>query len=108
MCIRDSVYSVDNFEIVNTPSGISAGGVGIGTTYCARVFATITSDFSWGGTGIQSSNFYGTYSWGRIDLSSRSGLNSYTAYTEGGVVGITTSTIVERSAPLKSKSYKQI
>ena len=104
----DNVYSVANFEIVNTPSGISAGGVGIGTTYCARVFATITSDFSWGGTGIQSSNFYGTYSWGRIDLSSRSGLNSYTAYTEGGVVGITTSTIVERSAPLKSKRYKQI
>ena len=104
----DNVYSVANFEIVNTPSGISAGGVGIGTTYCARVFATITSDFSWGGSGIQSSNFYGTYSWGRIDLSSRSGLNSYTAYTDGGVVGITTSTIVERSAPLKSKRYKQI
>jgi hypothetical protein len=104
----DNVYSVANFEIVNTPSGISAGGVGIGTTYCARVFATITSDFSWGGSGIQSSNFYGTYSWGRIDLSSRSGLNSYTAYTEGGVVGITTSTIVERSAPLKFKNYKQI
>ena len=104
----DNVYSVANFEIVNTTSGINTAGVGIGTTYCARVFATITSDFSWGGTGIETSNSYGTYSWGRIDLSSRSGLNSYTAYTEGGVVGITTSTIVERSAPLKSKSYKQI
>ena len=104
----DNVYSVANFEIVNTTSGINSEGVGIGTTYCARVFATITSDFSWGGTGIETSNSYGTYSWGRIDLSSRSGLNSYTAYTEGGVVGITTSTIVERSAPLKSKRYKQI
>ena len=104
----DNVYSVANFEIVNTPSGTNSAGVGIGTTYCARVFATITSDFSWGGTGIQSSNFYGTYSWGRIDLSSRAGLNSYTAYTEGGVTGITTSTIVERNAPLKYKNYKQI
>ena len=104
----DNVYSVANFEIVNTPSGTNSAGVGIGTTYCARVFATITSDFSWGGTGIQSSNFYGTYSWGRIDLSSRAGLNSYTAYTEGGVTGITTSTIIERNAPLKYKSYKQI
>jgi len=104
----DNVYSVASFEIVNTTSGINSEGVGIGTTHCARVFATITSDFSWGGTGIETSNSYGTYSWGRIDLSSRSGLNSYTAFTEGGVVGITTSTIIERSAPLKFKNYKRI
>ena len=43
----DNVYSVANFEIVNTTSGINSEGVGIGTTYCTRVFATITSDFSW-------------------------------------------------------------
>ena len=104
----DNVYSVNTYEIVNRPSSVNSSGVGIGTTYCARVFATISSDFSWGGTGIETSNYYGTYSWGRIDLSSRAGLNSYTAYTEGGVTGITTSTIVERNAPLKYKSYKQI
>ena len=72
------------------------------------MFATITSDFSWGGTGIETSNYYGTYSWGRIDLTSRAGLNSYTAYTEGGIGGITTSTIIERNAPLKFKEYKDI
>ena len=104
----DNVYSVNTYEIVNRPSSVNSSGVGIGTTYCARVFATISSDFSWGGTGIETSNYYGTYSWGRIDLSSRAGLNSYTAYTEGGVTGITTSTIVERNAPLKYKRYKQI
>ena len=104
----DNVYSVNTYEIVNRPSSVNSSGVGIGTTYCTRVFATITTDFSWGGTGIETSNYYGSYSWGRIDLSSRAGLNSYTAYTEGGVTGITTSTIVERNAPLKYKSYKQI
>ena len=104
----DNVYSVNTYEIVNRPSSVNSSGVGIGTTYCARVFATITSDFSWGGTGIETSNYYGTYSWGRIDLTSRAGLNSYTAYTEGGIGGITTSTIVERNAPLKFKEYKDI
>jgi hypothetical protein len=89
----DNVYSVNTYEIVNRPSSVNSSGVGIGTTYCARVFATITSDFSWGGTGI---------------VTSRAGLNSYTAYTEGGIGGITTSTIVERNAPLKFKEYKDI
>ena len=104
----DNVYSVNTYEIVNRPSSVNSSGVGIGTTYCARVFATITSDFSWGGAGIETSNSYGTYSWGRIDLTSRAGLNSYTAYTEGGIGGISTSTIVERNAPLKFKEYKDI
>ena len=42
---------------------------------------------------------------GKITLTSRAGLNSYTAYTENGILGITTSTRVERSAPLKFKNY---
>ena len=89
---------------------MNSEGVGIGTTYCTRVFATITSDFSWGGTGIETSNYYGTYSWGRIDLSSRAGLNSYTAYTLGGigtndVTGIQTSMKVQRTASLKYNNY---
>mgnify|MGYP001264424315 CR=1 FL=1 len=104
----DNVYSVSTYEIVNRPSAVNSSGVGIGTTYCTRVFTTISSDFSWGGSGIETSNYYGTFSWGRIDLTSRAGLNSYTAYTEGGVTGITTSTIVERFAPLRYKSYDQI
>ena len=103
----DNVYSVNTYEIVNVPSGVDSSGVGIGTTYCARIFAIIDSDFSWGGSGIETSNYYGTFSWGRIDLISRAGLNSYTAYTEGGVGGITTSTIIERDASLKYKGYDE-
>tara|TARA_R100001594_G_scaffold439_2_gene1654 strand:+ start:3602 stop:17350 length:13749 start_codon:yes stop_codon:yes gene_type:complete len=103
----DNVYSVNTYEIVNVPSGVDSSGVGIGTTYCARIFAIIDSDFSWGGSGIETSNYYGTFSWGRIDLTSRAGLNSYTAYTEGGVGGITTSTIIERNASLKYKGYDE-
>ena len=48
---------------------------------------------------------FGEYSWGRADLDARTGLNSYTAYTNNGVIGITTSMRVERSVPLKFKNY---
>ena len=49
----------------------------------------------------------GTYSWGRIDLTSRAGLNSYTAYTQSGITGITTSLMVERFNPLRYKGYQE-
>ena len=112
----DNVYTVNSSEIVFRASGVNSEGVGIGTTHVNRVFAKITSDFKFSGVGIETSNSFGTYSWGRIDLASRAGLNSFTAFTEGGIgiggsttnTGIHTSTIVERFAPLKFKNYKQI
>ena len=52
----------------------------------------------------------GAFSWGRVDVKSRAGLNSYTAYTLGGigtndVTGIQTSMKVQRTASLKYKNY---
>jgi len=38
-------------------------------------------------------------------MASRAGVNSYTAYTSNGILGITTSMRVERSQQLKSKNY---
>jgi hypothetical protein len=51
----------------------------------------------------------GEFSWGKIALPSRSGINSYTSYTLGGIgtetSGISTSMIVQRSVALKYKNY---
>ena len=106
----DNVYEVNSSEIVYAPTGLDSSGVGIGTTYLNRVFVRIDGDFKpYTTVGITTSNFYGSFSWGRIDLTSRSGLVSYTAYTGAGIgtngTGISTSMIVQRTNKLKSKNY---
>ena len=106
----DNVYEVNGSEIVYAPTGLDSSGVGIGTTYLNRVFVKIDGDFKpYTTVGITTSNFYGSFSWGRIDLTSRSGLVSYTAYTGAGIgtngTGISTSMIVQRTNKLKSKNY---
>ena len=69
----------------------------------------IDGSYTYSTVGIDTSNFFGSFSWGRIDLTSRSGLNTYTAYTQAGIgtngTGISTSMIVQRTNKLKSKNY---
>ena len=97
----DNVYAVSSNEAIQT----SISGI---TTYVNRVFVN-TSTLMVYGSGITTSDYMGEFSWGRIDLTSRSGINSYTSYTLGGIgtvtSGISTSMIVERFVPLKSKNY---
>ena len=104
----DNVYEVNNSEIVYAPTGLDASGVGIGSTYLNRVFVKIDGSYTYSTVGIDTSNFFGSYSCGRIDLTSRSGLNTYTAYTQAGIgtngTGISTSMIVQRTNKLKSKN----
>ena len=66
---------------------------------------TICSPISFSGVGIQTGNYFGSYSWGKILLPSRSEENAFTAYTLGGTGGISTSPVVRRSRSLKSKQY---
>ena len=108
----NNVYEVNTFEIVQSPTGIASDGVGIGTTHMNRVFVKIGDNFTWtgqwpsfSGVGIQTGNYFGSYSWGKISLPSRSESNTYEAYTLGGVGGITTSPVVRRSRSLKHKAY---
>jgi len=108
----NNVYEVNTFEIVQSPTGIASDGVGIGTTHMNRVFVKIGDNFTWtgqwpsfSGVGIQTGNYFGSYSWGKINLPSRSESNTYDAYTLGGVGGITTSPVVRRSRSLKHKAY---
>ena len=108
----NNVYEVNTFEIVQSPIGVASDGVGIGTTHMSRVFVKIAEHLDWNGqwpsfsgVGIQTGNYFGSYSWGKILLPSRSEENTYEAYTLGGTGGISTSPVVRRSRSLKSKQY---
>ena len=98
----DNVYQVASAESISTSvSGIS--------TYVRRLFVEV-DDFVYGFSGITTSDNFGSFSWGRIDITARAELNSYNAYTLGGIgisegTGISTSTIVTRSNFLKFKNY---
>ena len=124
---------VDNVYQVETAFVTQSNVIGIGTTYVKRVYARVSSGISTinfsstlitfdstssvftfddegtvgsGYTGIiTTSNYFGNYSWGRIDLSERSEGNSFNFYGNGGVNGITTSAIVQRTTPLKFRNY---
>jgi len=91
----DNVYEVDSAVSISTSiSGIS--------TYVRRVFAKV-NQFNYGFSGITTSDFFGSFSWGRIDISGRSKENSYSSYAEGS--GISTATMIVRSNFLKFKNY---
>jgi len=53
---------------------------GVGFTYVNRVFVRV-NDFTYSPSGITTSPYYGSYSWGKIVLTGRSGVTSYTSYT---------------------------
>jgi hypothetical protein len=97
-------FHIDNVYVVQSVEFVERTLTGIGTTSLRRVFVNVSDSFSFG-SGIATSPYFGSFSWGKFVLPSRAGLNSYTAYTQNGVVGINTSVRVERSAALKFKNY---
>jgi hypothetical protein len=56
-------------------------------------------------TGIGLTEFYGNYSWGRIDLGTRVDAQAFNSYTLNGSAGISTSAVITRSSPLKFQNY---
>ena len=98
----DNVYQVASAESISTSvSGIS--------TYVRRLFVEV-DDFVYGFSGITTSDNFGSFSWGRIDITARAESNSYNSYTLGGIgisegTGISTSTLITRSNFLKFKNY---
>ena len=123
---------VDNIYQVDTVSNHITGAlVGLGTTTFRRVtgkiagvstitfaatkagFSSVTYDFSSAGQGAGSgwsgafttSYYLGDFSWGKLNISSRSESNTFNAYTRDGVTGITTGAIVRRTRSLKAKGY---
>ena len=123
---------VDNIYQVDTAANHITGALtGIGTTTFRRItakiagistitfastkagFSSITYDFSSAGQGAGSgwsgafttSYYLGDFSWGKINISSRSESNEFDAYTRDGVTGIDTGAIVRRTKALKAKGY---
>ena len=98
----DNVYQVASAESISTSvSGIS--------TYVRRLFVDV-NDFVYGVSGMTTSDNFGSFSWGRIDITARAESNSYNSYTLGGIgisegTGISTSTLITRSNFLKFKNY---
>ena len=102
----DGVYEV--IEVVGQPRVV--GGIGTAT---ARVRAKVDNppsgfdfDANWDGTtGMTTSMYQGSYSWGRIVVKSRGSSTSYTSYNSQGVSGITTAPLVVRERPLAFVRY---
>ena len=95
----DNVYEVAQVSIAQTM------GIGIGLTYVAQVTVSV-QDYN-GLTGLGYSEFFGEYSWGRIDTAPRGNARVFTSYAgnSDGLIGITTSPIVERVNPLRYVNY---
>jgi hypothetical protein len=104
--VGTGISFIDNVYEVYSAETVQVNILGVGYTDVRRIFTAIKNPMHFGSTsGITSSPNYGNYSWGRLDLVSRGLTTSYTAYTSTGVVGLTTSASVERSASLKYKGY---
>ena len=90
----DNVYVVKSSQLVQR----NVAGV---TTYIRQINVKVNG-FKYAYSGITTSDYFGSYSWGRVQLGGRVGVTSYNAYTQ---TGITTSMLVIRTEPLKYKNY---
>jgi hypothetical protein len=95
----DNVYEVAQVSIAQTM------GIGIGLTYVAQVTVSV-QDYN-GLTGLGHSEFFGEYSWGRIQTAPRGSARTFTSYAGNstGLSGISTSPIIERVNPLRYVNY---
>jgi hypothetical protein len=100
---------VNNVYQVDTVSNVQSNIIGVGLTSVRRVFARISGISNvtgYSGVGIgTTSNSFGNFSWGRIELTTRTEENSYNFYGTNGVGGISTSGVVKRTLPLRFKNY---
>ena len=122
-------FVVYNSKVGNGVTSLNSSGsiVGIGTSrldnvYVAQSVSIASSHVPSGGqssvvkvvvsvasynnlTGLGFSDFYGEYSWGKIELLQRSSPNEYSSYRSNGFTGLSTSAIVIRSNPLRYVGY---
>ena len=94
----DNVYEAVSVSVATTEA------VGFGTTYVARVVVSVAS--TEGITGYGHSEFFGKFSWGRLQTFSRTGIaKTFTPILDNGITGITTGPVIIRKTPLKSVGY---
>jgi len=92
----DNVYQVAAVSIAQTSVP------GLGVTHVAKVTVSVRNYNGLVGTGH--SEFFGEFSWGRISAPFRSNPKDFEFYNNG-LVGISTSPIVERYNPLNYSKY---
>jgi len=89
---------------VTTYGGSPLPGSGIGftnTTFTDVLAGFGTGDFD----NFVYRNYYGSYTWGRIDCNARTSTQEFPFYNQNGVTGIDTSAYVRRYVPLKYVDY---
>ena len=96
---------IDNVYQVDTVSNVEYEVVGVGTTTLRRIYARISGISTFSGIVTTSYNF-GSFSWGKINLRSRSTNSTFNFYGNNGVTGISTSSVAKRFAPLKYNNYQ--
>ena len=89
----DNIYVVESTELVERPTGLDASGVGIGMSLCRRIFVNV-EEFNHGYVGVDTSNYFGQFSWGKVTLDGRSEVYSYPV-----------DTVLQRTRQLKHKKY---
>ena len=94
----DCVFQVESRQQV------MSNVVGLGTTSVIRVEVNVNDITDISGLGV--TNFYGQYSWGRVDFRARDvDAKAFDYYGRQGSAGISTSALLTRSNPLKSSNY---
>jgi len=99
-----STQFLDNVYEVSEVSTTTTFLMGIGTTQIRRVKVKV-DDFKNISGGIGLTEFYGEFSWGKIELGERINPQSFDAYLSNGYSGISSSSLVSRAYPLKYLNY---
>ena len=94
---------IDNVYQVDTATSMAANVTGVGITYVRRIYARSSANNP-STSGVETSRYFGSFSWGRIDLGTDAA-QAFNAYTTNGLGGISTSAIVQRSKPLRYINY---
>ena len=95
----DNVYEVAAVSVAQTSTP------GIALTYVAQVTVSVDAYNGLINAGLGYSEFFGNFSWGRIEMGARSSPEAFTAYTNNGFTGLSTSAVISRVTPLRSKDY---
>ena len=93
----DNVYKVASVSIAQTSVP------GIGLTSVSRVIVRVSGYNGLTGTGY--SGFYGEFSWGKINASTRKKPLNFVSYNNNGISGISSSPMVQRLNPLRFVGY---
>ena len=97
---------IDNvYEVAAVSIGVTAAESKTGAGLTAVAHVTVSVANLEGLTCLGYSSYYGNFSWGKILFGTRTEPQSYNAYTNDGITGISTGGIVRRLYPLKWKNY---